>query len=64
MVRKEMEFTDNQFDDLISKKNRRKTLEKKKHEVIVGPPPPTGVHKEDRRIRDKRRNLAVKEVLK
>lgn len=52
------------FDKLILKKNRRQKLEKKKHEIVVGPPPPSGVHEASRKARDRRRNLAIKKVLK
>lgn len=63
MSRVKMDF--NKYDEsIISKLNRRKRQSVKKHTTIVGSPPPTGIHEEDRRIRDKRRNLAVKEILK
>ena len=48
----------------VSKRNRRRKSESKKHDTIVGPMPPTGIHKESRRDRDRKINLAIKKILK
>jgi hypothetical protein len=36
-----------QYEPLVSKRNRRKKHEPKTHSTEVGPLPPTGIHKED-----------------
>jgi hypothetical protein len=51
-------------DEILSKPNRRRRLKPKKHLVVVGPRPPTGVHRADRKRRNKKRNLAIKKALK
>lgn len=48
----------------LKKSNRRKKQQTKKHSIVVGAPPPLGIHTEDRKQRDRRRNLTVKKVLK
>ncbi len=52
------------MEQLITKKNRRRVQEADEHRMVVGPKPPAGLHKEPRKIRDKRRNLAVNKVIK
>lgn len=52
------------LEDIISKPNRRRIKDEGKGEMNVGPKPPTGVHIEDRKIRDKRRNLVIKKLVK
>lgn len=51
------------FED-ISKKNRRRVQEADKNRMVVGPLPPLGIHEEQRKIRDKRKNLNIKKFIK
>lgn len=52
------------LDEFISKPNRAKTEEAEDQKMIVGPKPPTGIHILDRKTRDRRRNLKIKELIK
>lgn len=53
-----------QYDPVIIKKNRQKKLEAEKQMIVVGPRPIVVVRKENRKQRDKKRNLIAKEALK
>lgn len=51
-------------DDFVSKQNREQTEEAEDQKMVVGPRPPSGVHIEDRKTRDKRKNLTIKDLVK
>lgn len=62
-MNKEMDF-EKYSEEIVSKRNRRLKQTAGKREMVVGPLPPTGVHKLNRKERDRRRNLEIKKALK
>jgi hypothetical protein len=53
-----------EIEDILKKPNRIRQQEEGESEMVVGPPPPNGMHVEDRKTRDRRRNLAIKKAVK
>jgi hypothetical protein len=53
-----------EIEDVLKKPNRIKQQEEGDSEMVISPPPPTGIHIEDRKTRDRRRNLAIKKAIK
>ena len=53
-----------QYDPLVIKKNRQKKQEAEKQQMVVGPRPIPVVRRENRKQRDRRRNLLAKDALK
>jgi len=51
-------------DEDVAKFNRRKKEEADRQRMVVSAPPSIGIHQESRKARDRRRNLAVKKVLR
>lgn len=52
------------MEDFTTKRNRRLLEEADKHRIVVGSRPGMGIHKESRKVKDKREKLIVKKFLK